>query len=204
MGRPQLPMGHHGKITITTEHLDPETGAWVVGKPTSKRTPVRYTARCRVRDLDGVTRAVKATADTAGEAQRRAQEKVRDRATPGGGDLTRATRMADLAAAWLVGMGEGKVEGTTADVYRRAVRAYLLPALGDLRVWEVTVPVGRPGARSGPAGARLRQREDQQDVPAPDARPGRAARGDAVQPCPRRLPPAPRGTSAPGPRPHPG
>ncbi len=60
MARPPLALGHHG--TITTKRED---GRWV--------------ARCRVRDLDGVTRRVARWGTSRAGAQTALQDELRNR-----------------------------------------------------------------------------------------------------------------------------
>ncbi|MGQ0718538.1 MAG: site-specific integrase, partial [Pseudonocardiales bacterium] len=60
MARPPLALGHHGTVKLTRD-----SGQWV--------------ARCRVRDLDGVTRRVARWGPTRAAAQQALQEELRGR-----------------------------------------------------------------------------------------------------------------------------
>ena len=60
MARPPLPLGHHGAVKVTRDD-----GRWV--------------ARCRVRDLDGVTRRVERWGSSQSAARRSLQDELRNR-----------------------------------------------------------------------------------------------------------------------------
>jgi hypothetical protein len=88
-GRPPLRIGQHGKIT----RIQVESGVWV--------------ARCRFRDLDGVTRRVKrmTPAGTTDEYGARAENALRDaiaaRQPPGTGSITGTTTLGDLLTRYI-------------------------------------------------------------------------------------------------------
>jgi len=79
MARPPLPVGTWGIISRKQE------------------SPGHYRARTRFRDYDGVTRDVEAWGATGAAAERALREALRDRAAPGTDELTRDTRMSQLA-----------------------------------------------------------------------------------------------------------
>lgn len=125
-GRPALPLGKHGAV-------------WTV------RDGKKYVAYCYFRDMDGVTRRVKASAATAQGARNKLQERLDTRTVTGAGDITPDTTVAGLAEAWLAGLtvrrpgGSEGIGQSTKDDYARHTRNHILPALGALRLREVTV-----------------------------------------------------------------
>lgn len=120
-GRPPLPIGTWGTVTTT-------------------RSPRGWTAHARFRDTDGVTRKVKRAGATAGAARAALSETLRDRAARAGdGTLTRDSTIAELNAEW-----QREIRSTVAPRsmarYEQVSRAYVLPRVGALRIWEGTVP----------------------------------------------------------------
>lgn len=126
MGRPTLPLGAHGSITVT------EMG------------PRRFRARARVRDLDGRTRPVERWGASRAAAKRALQLAIVERVTPTGGGVTRESRVSDVAAAWLAELDRAVTAGdrspNTARLYRGALHLHVLPVLGGLQLLEVSVP----------------------------------------------------------------
>lgn len=122
MGRPELPLGTWG--TIRTEKL----------------TPTRFCARARFRDYDGKTRDVEATDATGPAAIRALKIKLRDRATPTEGDITRETRISVLGELWIDEiLAEERLAAQTIQRYETSLRSAILPPLGNLRIREATV-----------------------------------------------------------------
>ncbi len=126
MARPPLPVGTHGKIKIT-------------GKAG------RYVARTKYRDYDGVTRLVERTGPTMNKAKNNLLEALRDRsAAAHRGVVTAETKFSDVATLWLTEIEEsaasGDISATTADLYERQLRNHAVPALGALRLREITTP----------------------------------------------------------------
>ena len=122
-GRPSLPIGKHGTI-------------W------TRREGKTYTAYCYYRDTDGVTRRVKASAGKAEAARLKLQDRLESRGAVGAGALSPDSTVAELAAAWLeqlpVGPGKKDMQQSTKDRYARTVKNHVLPALGQVRLREVT------------------------------------------------------------------
>lgn len=120
-GRPALPVGSHGKISTR-----PHNGS--------------YQAFCRHRDPDGVTRLVTAAGETRGAAERNLRTALTGRAA--GGDLTADSRFAVAAEQWLAGVQSAVASGSrspsTVHVYRSVLDGHVLPALGALRLREVS------------------------------------------------------------------
>jgi integrase len=122
MARPELPIGTWGNIR--TEQLGPN----------------RFCARARFRDHDGKTRDVEATAATGPAAVRALKVKLRDRATPTEGEITRETWISALAALWIEEItAEERIRPQTIDRYQGSLRTAILPAIGNLRIREASV-----------------------------------------------------------------
>jgi len=126
MPRPPLPIGSHGKINVLP---------WAHG----------FLARTRYRDEDGVTRKVERTGPTRTAARNNLLGALKERT--GGRErsgLTPESRFSVAAGLWLadvVAAGEsGIVSPNTAELYERQLRNHVLPALGALRLREVTTP----------------------------------------------------------------
>jgi integrase len=119
MARPPLPLGHHGSIKATREG-----GQWVT--------------RCRVRDLDGVTRKVERWGSSRTAAQRALQDELRQRR----GERTELLRphstFRDAATVWAAKIAARR-EDSTADTYRHWLDGVVLPQLAELRLQECDV-----------------------------------------------------------------
>lgn len=124
MGRPPLEVGTHGAI----RYLRGDSG-WI--------------ARTLFRDFDGRTKQVERSGKTKGEAERNLKRAVKERTSVGGDGVTSETRLKDAAAVWFAGIQQDVDAGTnsprTEDSYRSVLERHVLPGLGNLRVWEVTV-----------------------------------------------------------------
>jgi integrase len=122
MARPPLAVGTFGKIDF-----------YVVGKR-------RVRARVSFRDFDGRRRSVTRYGDSRAQAERRLREALRDR--DGSADTTAGadSRLSSLATMWLAEIDDSELAAGTKRLYRFAVTSYVLPALGELRLREVTVP----------------------------------------------------------------
>ena len=118
-GRPALPIGRHGEI-------------W------TKREGKTYTAYCYYRDTDGVTRRVKASAPKAEAARIRLQERIAARSVGGGGDITPDSTVNELFTAWFAQLDK-ELQQSTKDDYARHSKNHILPALGNVRLHEITV-----------------------------------------------------------------
>lgn len=119
MARPPLALGHHG--TITTKRED---GRWV--------------ARCRVRDLDGVTRRVARWGTTKAGAQAALQDELRNRHGERVETLRPHAQFRDAAGIWLKKIGERRADSTL-DIYTHWLNKVVLPQLGELRLGECDV-----------------------------------------------------------------
>ncbi len=125
MGRPPLPIGTYGKIR-------------------TYQTVTGWRARTKYRDADGVTRPVERTGRSEAAAVRALKSALRDRTAPSAGTLTGDTRFRDVAEQWFATVRAAAEQGarspTTVDQYRGHLDRNVLPALGALRLREVTVP----------------------------------------------------------------
>lgn len=130
------------------EHGDP----WVVPVIDSQTGEVvAQQARVRVRDRDGRVRQVSARAATKGGARRALDRKLALRSDPGAIGVVRGMTVKDLGEYWLkrreldaaaptTGQGHGgPVAPQTLAAYRGAFDNVVVPALGGLRLSEVTV-----------------------------------------------------------------
>ncbi|MFW6077942.1 MAG: tyrosine-type recombinase/integrase [Hyphomicrobiales bacterium] len=141
MGRPPLPVGTYGKVHL----LQMPNG--------------QYRARAAFRDHDGQTRKVSRFGPTKAAAERRLKEALRDRVGPSGGDVTPESRVREVAALWRAELEHGGLSDGSKEAYLRTLRNRVLPALGELRLREVTVPrvdrmVKAVHEHHGPSAAR--------------------------------------------------
>lgn len=125
-GRPPLRIGQHGKITRA--QLAP--GFWL--------------ARCRFRDLDGVTRRMERStpAGVADEYGARAEEALRDaiaaRRPPGTGSITGTTTLGDLLARYIERCRhDGELAPKSVDTYEATLNA-VRTRVADIRVSEAS------------------------------------------------------------------
>jgi integrase len=123
-GRPPLRIGAHGKIS----RIDLGGGVWV--------------ARCRYRDLDGVTRRVErmTPVDVFDEYGARAEDALRDALTarrpPGTGTITGATTLGDLLTSYVERChDDGELAPKSVDTYSATLDA-VRSRLADIRVAE--------------------------------------------------------------------
>ena len=118
-GRHPLEIGKHGKFS-------------------TRRLGDGYQARCRYRDDNGQTRLVSATGSTSGAAIQNLQNALQRRNT-GSDDLNPDTRFHIAAEQWFAGMlSAGEKSPSTIDTYRRCLDCHVLPALGQLKLREVS------------------------------------------------------------------
>ena len=119
MARPPLPLGRHGSIKTTRE-----SGQWVT--------------RCRIRDLDGITRKVERWGPSRIAAQRALQDELRQRRGERAELLRPQSRFCDAAAVWMAKITERREDSTT-DTYRHWLDGLVLPQLAELRLHECDV-----------------------------------------------------------------
>lgn len=119
MGRPPLDLGTAGAIRCY---------------PSAKG----FRAMTRYRDWDGRVRQIERHGPSQSAAIRALKRTIRDRSrAAGGAELTPESRMSALAEAWYETL-EGR-SPSTMQIYHYCLDRYLLPALGQVRVRELTV-----------------------------------------------------------------
>lgn len=120
-GRAPLPVGKPG--TVKVRHLGPR----------------HYQARCRFRDLDGVTRQIAGEGVSKNAARERLLERLHERGMETEMAALRPhSRFREAAAMWLA-KAEAKRRPTTVDTYRRWLDGRVLPDIGDWRLRECSV-----------------------------------------------------------------
>lgn len=127
MPRLPLPLGSSGEIQVKQ-----------VGKS--------FEARCRYRHDDGTYSDVRRRASTKEKARQAVRDAVRDLvARSAGAQVTRETLFSEAAQLWLAQYRADAENGiyslTSVDKYSDQLRKHVLPALGNLRLFEVKTPV---------------------------------------------------------------
>jgi hypothetical protein len=181
MARPPLALGHHGSVKITREGSQ-----WV--------------ARCRVRDLDGVTRRVERWGPTRTAAQRALQDELRQRRGERTELLQSQSRFRDATAVWMGKIAERR-EDSTADTYRHWLEGLVLLQLGELRLYECDVAqidafftrLEKVGAQSSTRTAPSPRKSGMQQTPAAPS--ARSSPASCSRPCSTRLSPSTRSAS---------
>ena len=121
MGRPQLPLGTYGKIRIYPHGSG-------------------FRAMTNYRDYDGKSRLVQRQGKTKAAAERALVTALRDRAHyDGGNTITPNTRLAVAAELYWEEIDESARSPSTKGLYRDRIDQQVLPALGEVRLREVTV-----------------------------------------------------------------
>ncbi|WP_336157672.1 tyrosine-type recombinase/integrase [Amycolatopsis sp. VC5-11] len=126
MARPPLEIGTHGKIRF-------------------EDTAKGVRARTSYRGYDGKVRDIERTGPSRPKAERALKKAVNEALkAPGGGDIDRNTKFSVAAEKWLVRQEQrvdaGERAPGTLDNYRSMLKNHVLPAFGELRLYEVTVP----------------------------------------------------------------
>ena len=122
-GRPQLPVGAAGTITIREVR------------------PGVFRARCRVRDADGVVREATATGASKNAARTKLQGALSERrGGQAAGKVTGETRVSEVGDRWLAQLAAQVEAGSkaprTVETYESAWRLHVAPGLGALRLRE--------------------------------------------------------------------
>jgi integrase len=121
MGRPPLPIGTAGQIN-------------------TYKTPSGYRAACRYRDYDGVTRFVERHGPTKGKARDRLRRALRNRGeASSSAEITGETLVADLCDLWFAEIADRGLSPNTIQAYRDRLDKQVLPAMGAMRIQEITV-----------------------------------------------------------------
>ncbi|MEU3273550.1 site-specific integrase [Saccharomonospora sp. NPDC006951] len=127
MGRPPMDVGTYGKIRYVT----------------LANGGVR--AKARLRGFDGVVRDISRTGATETKAERALKKAINDEMrAPTGGAITARNRFKDVADLWMSWqqrrVNSGDRATGTFDNYQSMLNNHVIPALGELRLSEVTVP----------------------------------------------------------------
>ena len=94
----------------------------------------------RYRDWDGTVRLIERRGATKGAATKALTLAIRDRSrASSGSDITPDTKVAVLAEQWFSEVSSGSLSPSTLEVYGDMLKRLIIPALGNLRVRELTV-----------------------------------------------------------------
>jgi integrase len=134
MGRKPLELGTWGKFRTYVTHTNEK------GKADGYRSTTYF------RDFDGRTRQVEANGSSKTAAESNLQTKLMERSSGGrGSKLTGADKFSLGAELWLGKfrqmVKEEKRSAGSLDTYRRHLDRTVLPALGDVRLGEMTTPL---------------------------------------------------------------
>jgi integrase len=120
-------MGTHGSISINR-----------------RASGSSYVARCRFRDYDGVTRWMERSGRSKAAAAAALQDEIRTRTGSRAAPLRPHDTFERAAEIWLAKLDAQVADGirtvTTADTYRQRLRSIILPAMGQWRLRECTLP----------------------------------------------------------------
>ena len=104
-----------------------------------------FRARVRFRDFDGVLRPVERAARTEWAARSALKDALVERARRGAGSLSGTDTFAAAAVLWLARIERlarlGQRSPGTVETYTRQLNGHVLPALGALRLREITTPL---------------------------------------------------------------
>jgi integrase len=144
MGRPPLPIGTYGEITVSS----------------APGRRGRFRARVRFRDVDGVTRHVERVGTSRTAAVNSLRAALRDRQWfPADGEITADSTIGAVAAVWLRELDESDRAIRTKITYRDVWTRHVEPAVGalrlrDARVSRVDAVIRQLRERSGPGTAK--------------------------------------------------
>ena len=98
------------------------------------------------RDFDGQTRQVEASGRTPTDAANRLRQKLKERSEKGRpGELTATNRFSEAADLWVVKftamVEDGRRSPGSLDTYGRHLKNHVLPAIGEVRLGELTTPL---------------------------------------------------------------
>lgn len=152
MPRPPLPLGTWGEIRTYEVQRDDK------GKPT------RVVAVAQFRDFDGRTRQIERRGKNKNAATSNLKKYLMERIQAGrSGELNASNRLNDAVNLWLEKfeslVNDGRRSPSTLELYQRQLDNHVLPALGELRLVELTTPtldkfIDRQKNETGAATAR--------------------------------------------------
>jgi integrase len=147
MSRRSLEIGQHGPVSITYQRRD-EAGKWrtpdVPRRPGAKpRDDERYRARAKYRDPDGVVRDVETYRATKGAAETALLHSLARRGqSVDVGRISPESKVSEAVALWEAEVRKhAGLSVTSQRVYLLTMSTHVVPAIGSLRLREVTVPV---------------------------------------------------------------
>jgi Phage integrase, N-terminal SAM-like domain len=116
----------------------PSLSVGTAGRVRTYRTGTGWRARTLYRDYDGITRDLERAGKTRGAAERALAEALRDRVRISGTDVISGdTRVAVLYKTWFSQLVDHSP--TTTAAYEYIANRHIIPALGSLRVRELSV-----------------------------------------------------------------
>jgi integrase len=126
MGRPPMPIGTYGKLRF-------------------RKVPTGYRARASYRGNDGIVREMERTGSSKTKAEQELKLAInRALRTSSGAEIDSNTRFRIVAKRWFEWQERRSEAGEratgTIDNYRSMLKNHVMPALGELRLYEVTVP----------------------------------------------------------------
>ena len=116
------------------------------GRPGTDGKPTRWRAVADYRDFDGHVRRVEASGTSSTAATQNLRRRLQNRSQEGrGGEVTGLTRFSVLSETWVEKLdalvASGRRSPATVETYRRQLKNHVLPALGEVRLAEVTTPM---------------------------------------------------------------
>lgn len=143
MPRPPTPLGTHGTVRVY------EYGPG-------------YRAQTYFRDFDGKRRLVERNGSTKAAARRALAEAIRDLHSPSDAKavINRNSKVAEVAELWMSGLSDLGRSPSTIQAYRDRLNNQVLPALGEVRLRELSVGLidrhlSTVRSRNGAATAKL-------------------------------------------------
>lgn len=123
MGRPPLALGTAGKVRYYGSGKD-------------------WRARCLYRDYDGVTREVERSGVSKSAADRALKEALRDRVRiDTTAEINPETKVSIVAESWWAGFSMSDRSPGTKQIYRDRLDTQILPALGNIRMRELSTGI---------------------------------------------------------------
>ena len=132
--RPPLPLGAWGKIRTCVDAVD------------ERGRPRRHRAMAQYRDFDGQTRQFESTGRTPTDAANKLRQRLKERSDKGrDGDLTAMHRFSEATVLrlekFIVMVEDGRRSAGSLDTYRGHLDNHVLPAIGQVRLGELTTPL---------------------------------------------------------------